>query len=424
MKKILAIAKKDAIVRFASKSEWLFFLILPVVFTFLLAGGTPSGDQDPRIPLLVADEAHTPISRQLIDELESSTAIRPEVTTRQDAQSQFDERRATTVFIIPAGLDLQALQNGSAQVELLQQPNNLDALVAERAVQTAIRRVSSSISAAQTAVTQRAAIKPFASEAEKQTYFEASLKLAQNFQKQAPERVTVIEGSTSDQVDYDPRANASAGQLITWVFIPLFGICALFAFERRQGTLRRLLIAPANKATFLLGTISGQVSMALVQMLLLVGFGILVLKLSWGNDPLALFVILLTSALAAAAFGTTMGTFIKTESQASGLSIMFGMVFALMGGCWYPLELFPPTIQNMVKILPTTWAMQGMLDLVLRGGGLQDILPGGGGPAWVRGALLQPGRMALPLRMRHPSPSQQQTKVPREAEVFPFTSVI
>ena len=181
MKKILAIAKKDAIVRFASKSEWLFFLILPVVFTFLLAGGTPSGDQDPRIPLLVADEAHTPISRQLIDELESSTAIRPEVTTRQDAQSQFDERRATTVFIIPAGLDLQALQNGSAQVELLQQPNNLDALVAERAVQTAIRRVSSSISAAQTAVTQRAAIKPFASEAEKQTYFEASLKLAKIF---------------------------------------------------------------------------------------------------------------------------------------------------------------------------------------------------------------------------------------------------
>ena len=104
--------------------------------------------------------------------------------------------------------------------------------------------------------------------------------------------------------------------------------------------------------------------MALVQMLLLVGFGILVMKLNWGRDPLALFVILLASALAAAAFGTAMGTFIKTESQANGLSIMFGMVFALMGGCWYPLELFPLAIQNAVKILPTRWAMQGMLDLV------------------------------------------------------------
>jgi ABC-2 type transport system permease protein len=118
--------------------------------------------------------------------------------------------------------------------------------------------------------------------------------------------------------------------------------------------------------------------MALVQMLLLVGFGILVMKLNWGREPLALFLILFTSALAAAAFGTLMGTLIKTESQASGLSIMFGMVFALMGGCWYPLELFPPAIQNAVKILPTRWAMQGMLDLVLRGGGLTDVLPEAG----------------------------------------------
>jgi ABC-2 type transport system permease protein len=31
-----------------------------------------------------------------------------------------------------------------------------------------------------------------------------------------------------------------------------------------------------------------------------------------------------------------------------------------------------------VKVLPTTWAMQGMLDLVLRSGGLQDILPEAG----------------------------------------------
>jgi ABC-2 type transport system permease protein len=378
MKKIFAIAWKDAIVRFGSSSELLFFIILPLVFTFLLAGGTPSGDEDPRIPLSVVDEAKTSISQQVIDQLENSTAVRPELTTREEARSQFDERRAEVVLIIPAGIDRASVQGGSAQMELLQQPNNINATVAERAVLTAIRRVSSSISAAQNAVKQRESIQPFASDEEKQTYFESSLETAQSIQKDTPERVTVVTGNTQDQVDYDPRANSSAGQLITWVFIPLFGISALFAYERQQGTLRRLLTTPSNKATFLLGTISGQVAMALVQMLLLVGFGILVMKLNWGREPLALFIILLTSALAAAAFGTTMGTFIKTEGQANGLSIMFGMVFALMGGCWYPMELFPSAIQNIVKILPTTWAMQGMLDLVLRGGGLQDILPEAG----------------------------------------------
>lgn len=375
MKKILAIAWKDARVRFGSSSELLFFIILPIVFTFLLAGGTPSGNEDRRIWLLVVDEGNSAISQQVIAELENSTAIRPEVTTREKAQSQFDERQTSAVFIIPAGLDIESLQNGSAEVELLQQPNNLDATVARRAILTAIRRVSSSISAAQNAVKQRETLKPFISNDEKQAYFESSLETAQSIQKNAPERVAVVESLTEDQVEYDPRANSSAGQLITWVFIPLFAISALFAYERQQGTLRRLLTTPANKATFLLGTISGQVAMAFVQMLLLVGFGILVMKLNWGREPLALFLILFASALAAAAFGTTMGTFIKTEGQASGLSVMFGMVFALMGGCWYPLESFPPAIQNAVKVLPTTWAMQGMLDLVLRGGGLPNVLP-------------------------------------------------
>lgn len=378
MKKIFAIAWKDAIVRFASSSELLFFIILPVVFTFMLAGGTPNGEQENRIRLLVVDESQTAVSGQIIDELESSTAVYPEVVKREEAQSQFDERRASSVLIIPAGIDIASLQSGSAEVEMLQQPNNLNATIAERAVLTAIRRVSSAISAAQKAVDIREAKQPFVDEAEKQAYFETSLDLAQSIQKETPERVTVIEGSTPDQVEYDPRANSSAGQLITWVFIPLFGISALFAYERQQGTLRRLLTTPSRKATFLLGTISGQVVMALLQMSLLVGFGILVMKLQWGREPLALFVIMLASALAAAAFGTTMGTFIKTEGQASGLSIMFGMVFALMGGCWYPLELFPTAVQNAVKILPTTWAMQGLLDLVLRGKGLVDILPEAG----------------------------------------------
>src|SRR5688572_20553833 len=180
MKKIFAIAWKDAIIRFASSSELLFFIILPIVFTFLLAGGTPSGDDDPRIRLVVVDEAQTAISEQIIAEIENSTAVGPEVVTRAEAQSQFDERRASAVFIIPSGIDIESLQNGSAQVELLQQPNNIDGTIAQRAVLTAIRRVSSAISAAQTAVNQRAAKQPFASDVEKQAYFESSLKMAQS----------------------------------------------------------------------------------------------------------------------------------------------------------------------------------------------------------------------------------------------------
>lgn len=378
MKKLFAIAWKDAIIRFASSSELLFFIILPIFFTFLLAGGTPSGNEDTRIRLVVVDQADTSISREIFAELEKSTAVRPEYFPLEEAEEMFTARRASSLLIIPAGLDIASIQNGTAELDFRKQPNNLNATVAERAVQTAIRRVSSSIGAANMALEEAKARGTFESREDEQAYFNESLELAQTLQADAPERVTVIEGSTPDQVEYDPRANSSAGQLITWVFIPLFGISALFAYERQQGTLRRILTTPTSKATYLFGTIAGQVFMALIQMSLLVLFGIFVMGLGWGRDLSALFVILLCAALAAGAIGTAMGTFVKTESQASGLSIMAGMVMALLGGCWYPLELFPAAVQNIVKILPTTWAMQGLLDLVLRNGGLVEILPEAG----------------------------------------------
>lgn len=375
MKKIFAIIWKDTIVRFASTSEWLFFIILPLIFTFLLAGGSPSGNAtNNRVRLVVVDLANTSISQNIVAELERSTAVYPDSLSLEEAEEQFEARRATAVLILPAGLDTKSVQDGTAQIEFRQQPNDMDASIAQRAVQTAIRRVSSSISAANLAVEEAKLQGTFESAGDEQAYFDEAMKLAQTLQEDAPERVTVIEGTTPDDIEYDPRANTSAGQLVTWVFIPLFGISGMFAYERQQGTLRRILTTPTSKAVFLLGTISGQVVMAIIQMTLLVLFGMLALNLIWGRDPLALFVVMASAALAAGAIGTTMGTFIKTEGQASGLSIMMGMVMALLGGCWYPLELFPAVVQNIVKVLPTTWAMQGLLDLVLRGGGMADIL--------------------------------------------------
>lgn len=375
MKKIFAIIWKDAVIRFSSAAELLFFIILPLVFTFLLAGGSPSGNPtNNRVRLIVVDSANTAISQEIITELEKSTAVFPEALTLEAAEEEFSARRVSAILIIPAGFDLEAIQNGTAELDFRQQPNDMDASIAQRAIQTAIQRVSSSVNAANKALEDAKARGTFESAEAEQAYFEEALTLAKDLQTDTPERITVIEGTTPDDVEYDPRANTSAGQLVTWVFIPLFGISALFAYERQQGTLRRLLTTPTSKAIFLLGTITGQVVMALVQMSLLILFGMFVLNLQWGQAPIALFVLLTCAALAGGAIGTAMGTFIKSEGQANGLSIMMGMVMALLGGCWYPLELFPATVQTIVKILPTTWAMQGLLDLVLRGGGLTDIL--------------------------------------------------
>ncbi len=377
MKKIFAIAWKDAIIRFSSFSEILFFIILPIVFIFLFAGAVPTGDEDNRIRLLVVDQANTSISQEILSELEKSTSVRPDVMSIEEAQEQFDSNRVAAMLIIPAGFDIESIQAGNAQLDFHQQPNDIDSSVAQRAVETALRKVSSVFSAASMALEEAKARGTFESLEDEQAYFNAALETAKTLQADSPERIKTVQGNTPDDFDYDPQANVSAGQLITWVFIPLFGISALFAYERQQGTLRRILTTPTSKATFLLGTISGQVLMALIQMTLIVLFAFLAFRLNWGN-PIGLYIVLTCSCLAAAAIGTAMGTFIKSEGQAVGLSIMAGMLMGMLGGCWFPIELFPPFMQSFAKIFPTTWAMQGLLDLLLRGAGVVDILPEAG----------------------------------------------
>lgn len=376
MKKILAIIYKDILVRFTSPSEWLFFLILPIIFTIII--GVSSGPpEDQRIPLIVVDEAENSLSADLILALEKSSVVRPVVKTLEEANADFEKRKVTAVLVIPSNFAEESISDANLTLELRQLPNNTDAQAAAQAIESVLGRVGSAINIANESVRLAESQHgfDFKSPEIRQDYFDRSREKAENLLDNAPKRLNKIIGNTTDAIDYDANSSASVGQMITWVFIPLIGLSATFAFERQKGTLKRLFTTPVTKALYLFATITGQVLTALLQMLLLIIFGILVMKAGWANAPLATLVMLLVSALAAAAMGTMLGAFVKTEAQANGLSIMFGMVMALMGGCWYPLELFPPTIQQAMKILPTTWAMQGLLDVVQRGQGLKAVLP-------------------------------------------------
>ena len=373
MKKIFAIALKDTLIRFSNPVEWLFFFILPVIFIFILSGGT-GVSSDQRITLLTVDQAQNTLSESLVAELEQSTSVRPEITELEKALDEFDSRQVSAVLIIPEYFTMDSLRKGEAAVELMQQKNRINALIDQQAVQTAVSRISSLVDIARASTKKAETITPFTSADERQAYFDEAFESAQELMENAPERIINLQGATEDPIQYDPRANSTAGQMITWAFIPLIGLSAMFAAERTGGTLQRLLIAPTSKVLYIGGTVFGQVLTAMVQMAILIIFGSFVMNINWGNSPLALFLVMLTSTLAAAALGTMLGTFIKTEGQANGIPIMVGMVMAMMGGCWYPIELFPSVVRSAAKVLPTYWSMSGFLDIAVRGQGLSGVL--------------------------------------------------
>jgi ABC-2 type transport system permease protein len=282
------------------------------------------------------------------------------------------------VLIIPAGMEAVLKAGQPVALDFTLDPTNNNGLAVQQEVQLAIGQISRGLAVAAASAREAEQIQPFADAAQRQAYYDQSLAEAQKEFDAAPERVIItVPANATDLEDQQAAqaAQASAGQLIIWVFIPLLGTSELLAYERVWGTLRRMVTTPTGKPTFLGGIISGQFSYSFIQMIMLVVIGVVLLKVPWGQNPPALLLLLVCFGLAGVAMGTMLGTFTRTPSQANGISIALGMVMGLLGGCMWPLELFPPAVAQFAKILPTTWAMMGMTELTVNGAGLLEILP-------------------------------------------------
>ena len=376
MSKILSIAWKDTQLRFASRSEILFFVLLPILFTVLIgqfSGG--QGDADRRVVVLVVNQDNSALAADLIDTINNSTAIRAEVRDAGEAARRFDDRDAPALVTIPAGFEA-ALRSGQP-VELMMETDstNLNSLVAEQGLRAVAGIVGRPLAAALLSVDQAEQVRPFAGDAERVAFFDSSLAAARDLTASAPVRIETTSAVETNDSSFNGYAFASSGQLIIWTLIPLLGTAALFTFERETGTLQRLLTTATRKPTYLSGVVTGQLGLGLVQMAILISFGALVLKIDWGASPPALAAVLVAFGLSAVAMGVMLGSLVKTSSQANGVSIMLGMTLGLLGGCMWPMEFFPPVAQQLARLLPTTWAMGALTDISMRGAGLLDVMP-------------------------------------------------
>ena len=352
-------------------------LILPLVFTVIdrrgVGGHCNNSTGDTRPVVIVVDVDQSTLSQEFVTALQGSKIMRAETMSQAEADRAFEDDQAIGVLVIPIGFQSAAL-NGQPIDLNLKAANDNRSLAVEQDVRSIMEQTGGAVLAARAAVSEAERIKPFADEPAKQAYFAASLKTAQGLLKNPPARLEATQPQATTTIESgEGFAQSSPGQLVTWVMTTLFGVAGFLAYERINGTARRLAVMPMRNSIILSGNFAGRFTLGAVQMILMVGFGALVLSVPYGNDPLALAVMLISFGLAGTAFGIMLGTFSRTMSQAGGLSILFAMLFAALGGCWWPLEITPPIYQTLVKVLPSTWAMLGLTDIIVYGKGLSDV---------------------------------------------------
>lgn len=379
MQKMIQIALRDVRLEFSSPMAWLTFLVLPVVFTLIFAGQFSGGSDDsrPGLPLMVVDLDQSTLSTDFVGELTQTNGIDVELLSAVEADEAYNDG-ALAALVIPTGFEAQMLAGEPVALDLRAQPGNTNGQIVSQAVGAATETFSRPLTLAAQSTAQQAEAGRFANEAEERAWFETIRARISDDIEALPPRVEATQPEAVSTVGFDVQSQQALGQLITWVFIPLIGASVLFVSERQYGTLRRMLTTPTSKATYMGGVIFGQLAKGLVQMLILVLFGAFAVGIAYGRSPIGLAVVLVSFGLAGVALGTMLGTFARSDGQANGLSIMMGMVLALLGGCWFPLEFFPPAAKTVALFVPTRWALVGLTDIVVRGETLPGVLPEAG----------------------------------------------
>jgi ABC-2 type transport system permease protein len=282
MRKILAIAWNDIKIEFSSRSELIFFLVLPLVFTTII--GMALGNMgnfeadDPRIPVLVVDADGQSMSAELLEVLRASAVIRPVLRDAEEAAAIFAQADVIALLTIPPYFtdSILAAQTVELDLQIHRQTSNGPAI--EQAVALAARRVSSAAAIAHLSAQTADTIQPFSNSADRDAYFQAGLAQARDLLDNPSTKAETVRGAEREVAPFPSGfKQSSPGQLVTWVLITLVGGAQVFVNERLGGTLRRLMITPARKATLLTGKILGRLALGLIQMSLLVGFG----RLCW-----------------------------------------------------------------------------------------------------------------------------------------------
>ena len=169
---------------------------------------------------------------------------------------------------------------------------------------------------------------------------------------------------------------AVPGCMVFFVLLVLLtsGAATLVA-ERDQGILRRLASSPMSRQAVVAGKWGARMLLACIQIAFAMVAGALLFHVHWGSNVLMVIVVLLAYAAFAAAAGVLLGSVARSRGQVAAFGSIAANVLAALGGCWWPAEIMPRSMQAVSRATPPGMAMDALHQLVNFGSGPAAALP-------------------------------------------------
>ncbi len=163
-----------------------------------------------------------------------------------------------------------------------------------------------------------------------------------------------------------------AAMALFFVFI-LTGVS--FLRERSQGTLERVMASPVSRSEIIVGYLLGFILFAAAQALIILFYTIFVLKVHYVGALWQIFVFQLVITIVALNLGLFVSTYARNELQViQFIPLVLVPQFFLSGLLW-PVEQMNRYLQYLSKVMPLTYAVDGLRKIMLEGRTLGNVLP-------------------------------------------------
>ena len=197
----------------------------------------------------------------------------------------------------------------------------------------------------------------------------------------AIERSTVY--GSPDATVLDTLAPVVVGFFVYFFVFILTGIS--FLRERIGGTLERLLATPVSRSEIVLGYSLGFGFFATLQIALVLAFVLgrlevpalgpipafaIGLGVRTVGNPLIAYLLVLVLGLGAVSLGIFLSTFARTEFQILQFIPIVIVPQGLLGGFFWPIEQLPSLLQPVARVLPVTYAIDGLRQVMIAGADL------------------------------------------------------
>ncbi|HEY5506997.1 MAG TPA: ABC transporter permease [Coriobacteriia bacterium] len=349
-------------------------LMLTAVFGTVLGGG------EHRITVALADADRSAISAQVAEVLDARSYTVVKVGEEQ-ARAMASSGEAVAAVVIPVGFAADVLGGVDTTVTVVKDPRSTSTIAVVQALSGRVQRIAANAEtirivqrAYQDAAAQTGALVTAPTPQDVYAYAD---KIWSPTPPLSVDETTVarskVRGNSDQAMGFQQY---SLGFTLMFMLFMGLGSAGGFLDEREQGTLSRLLTTPTSKAVLVIGKVVGIYATVILQAAIMIGFGVLVFHVPWGDDPLGVIMIISTFGLAATGLGIMISALARTRGQVSAITAVGAVSMAMLGGAYWPLDIVGPVMRTLAMLTPVGWAMVGLTDVVVRAQGpARAVLP-------------------------------------------------